>query len=76
MAKGVVPVYATEGDAMKSPSPPVIAELTAGQSVPVMECVDVKHYIVYRVRLPNGREGFVLEGTYTIMRDGEQAYCP
>ena len=75
VTKGKVPVYATQEDAMKSPSPPAIAELLAGESVPVKKCVDVKHYMIYKVRLPYGRDGFILEGEYLLMRDGKQAFC-
>jgi hypothetical protein len=75
VAKGMVPVYATLKDATKSPPPPVIAQLLAGESVPVSKCVDVKHYLVYKVRLPDGRDGFVLDGEYSLVRDGKQAVC-
>jgi hypothetical protein len=68
-------VYATEDDAMKSPRPPVLAQLSAGESVPVTKCVDVKHYLIYKVRLPDGRDGFVLDGEYSLMRDGKQVSC-
>lgn len=73
--KGTVPVYATEDDAMRSPPPSLIAQLSAGQTVPVIKCVDVKHYLIYKVRLPDGRDGFVLDGEYTLTRDGKQAFC-
>ena len=68
VTKGTVPVYATQEDAMKSPSPPAIAQLSAGESVPVTKCVDVKHYLIYKVRLPDGRDGFVLDGEYSLIK--------
>ena len=43
VTKGTVPVYATQEDAMKSPAPPAIAQLSAGESVLVTMRVDVKH---------------------------------
>lgn len=75
LANGTVPVYATEDDALKTPSPTAIALLLAGQSVPVTKCLDVKHYLIYKVQLADGRDGFVLDGKYTLMRDGKQAFC-
>ena len=59
---------------MKSPAPPAIAQLSAGESVLVTKRVDVKHYLIYKVRLPDGRDGFVLDGEYTLMRDGKEAF--
>lgn len=76
VTKGTVSVFATEDDAMnKSPQPSVIAQLSAGQSMPVIKCVDVKHYMIHKVRLPDGRDGFVLDGEYMLMRNGKQAFC-
>ncbi len=76
VANDKVLVYATEDEAMAWPHPAAIAELSAGQSVPVTKCVDVKHYLIYKVRLPDGRDAFVLEGDYTLMRGGKEAGIP
>ena len=75
VTEGIVPVYATEQDAMTSPPPAVVTTLSNGQSVPVMKCVDVKSYFLHQVQLPDGRIGFVNEGKYTLMRNGKQAFC-
>lgn len=75
VTKGTLLVYATQEDATKSPSPPAIAKLSAGESVPVTKCLDVKHYLIYKVRLRDGRDGFVLDGEYSLMRDGKEAFC-
>ena len=75
VAKESVPVYSTASEAMTWPHPAKIAEVNAGQSVPVTKCVDVKHYFIYQVLLPDGRVGFALEGEFTLMRDGKQAAC-
>jgi hypothetical protein len=75
IAKERVMLYATEDGAMTWPHPAAIAELPVGQRVPVIKCVDVKHYLIYKVRLPDGREGFVLEGNYILTRNGEEAFC-
>ncbi len=74
VTKGTVLVYATQEDAMKSPAPPAIAQLSAGESLPVTKRVDVKHYLIYKVRLPDERDGFVLDGEYSLMRDGKEAF--
>jgi hypothetical protein len=76
VAKDDIPVYATQEDATKSPPPSPLARLASGQSVPVKKCVDVKHYFIYKVRLADGRDGFVLEGEYSLMRGDEEAFCP
>ena len=75
VAQNIVPVYATEKQAMTWPHPEPIAELSSGQSVPLTKCVDVKSDMVYKVRLPDGRDGFVLDGEYIIMRDGKRTSC-
>ena len=75
VAKEVVPVYATENQAMTWPHPTAMTELSAGQSVLVAKCVDVKLYLIYKVHLPDGRDGFVLDGKYDLIRNGTQASC-
>lgn len=75
VAGDAVHVYATQEQAMTWPNPKAMTELSSGQSVPVTECVDVKHYLIYKIRLPDGRNGFVLDGNYNLMRDGKQAFC-
>lgn len=74
-AKSMVPVFETEADAIASPSPKTITELLPQQSVEIVRCVDVKHYLIYKVRLPDGRVGFVNMGDYIIMRDGKPSFC-
>jgi hypothetical protein len=75
VAKETVPVYATEDQAMTWPHPSAMTELSAGRSVPVTKCVDVKHYLIYKVHLPDGRDGFVLDGKYDLIRNGSQTSC-
>jgi hypothetical protein len=60
---------------MAWPGQKAIAKLSSGQSVPVAECVDVKHFLIYKVDLPDGRNGFVLDGHYSLMRNGKKAFC-
>ena len=48
----------------------VIAVLPPGTEVPVIECVDSKHYIVPRVKLSESVSGYVHEGRFRIVRKG------
>jgi 2-hydroxychromene-2-carboxylate isomerase len=75
MTEEIVPVYATEKDALTSPSPAAIEKLAAGKNVPVIRCVDVKSYYLHEVRLPDGKTGFINEGKYILMRNNEIAFC-
>ena len=75
VAEGEVSVYVTKNDAMESLSPSPIAVLSERQSIKVTRCVDVKHYFIYKVRLADGRIGFVNAGKYSIQRDGKPAHC-
>ncbi|MFC3285981.1 hypothetical protein [Litchfieldella rifensis] len=75
VANGIVPIYETSEDAMSSPPKGIIAELQAQQRVKVVKCIDVKHYLIYKVRLSDGRIGYVIEGEYVLLRNGEQSHC-
>ncbi|MFZ6659147.1 hypothetical protein [Undibacterium sp. TJN19] len=68
-----IPVYAAEKEAMTSISSQV--KLPATQRASVIECIDVKHYLIYKVRMPDGREGFVNNGKYSLERNGKPSYC-
>jgi hypothetical protein len=40
--------------------------------MPVLNCIDVKEYEVYKVRLADGKVGYVNNGTYELTdRDGD-----
>ncbi len=76
VATGSVPVFATADDSMVSPAAKPVAVLQPQQSVPVLRCVDVKHYQVYEVRLPDGNTGYVNVGEYTLLgREGKPSSC-
>lgn len=75
VAQSEVAIYATEEEAIKRPLPSAISVLPAGQSVPVMRCSYGKDYRIVRVHLPDGRDGFVVDGKYVLMRDGESVNC-
>lgn len=74
-ADSTVPVYVGIDEALAAPPAGVIAELQPQQQVKVVRCVDVKHYIIYKVQLPDGRIGFVNDGKYTLLRDGKPSFC-
>lgn len=40
-----------------------------GQTVPILSCEDTKQYIVPKVRLENGIEGYVVRGDFKINRE-------
>ena len=75
VAQGNVAVYQTEKQAMTWPHPEPMAELSPGQSVSLTECVDMKSDMVYKIRLPDGRYGFVLDGKYLLMKNGKPTCC-
>jgi hypothetical protein len=76
VARDTVAVYATIEDAMASPLPKPIAELAPQQRVSILQCVDVKHYQLYRVRLPNDRTGYVNAGNYQLLdKAGAPSSC-
>ena len=75
VTEGAVPVFETKSDAMASSEPKPIAVLSVQQSVEVVKCVDVKHYFIYKVRLPDGRTGYVNVGDYVLQRDSKPYHC-
>lgn len=75
VTKDLVLVYEAEVHATTWPHPAAMTELPAGRSVPVTRCIDVKHYLIYEIRLPDGRQGFVLDGNYELIRNGSVASC-
>jgi hypothetical protein len=76
VAKGEVSVFATADDSMSSPASKPIAEIAPQQSVRVLQCIDVKHYQIYKVQLPDGQNGYVNVGAYALIgRDGNPTSC-
>jgi hypothetical protein len=74
-AKESVPVYATLAES-RSPSSSPVAVIEPKQKIPVVECIDVKEYQVYEVRLPDGKSGYVNIGKYDLTdRDGSLTSC-
>ncbi|UTY58826.1 hypothetical protein [Massilia sp. erpn] len=71
VAHDVVPVFATELEAMRSGSP-VKQKLKADERRLIVECIDAKHYQIYKVRLIDGEIGFVNVGNYSIERSGQE----
>ena len=74
MAKDIVPVFSSQGDAMTLPKERAWENLEPQQKVQVLSCIDVKHYLIYKVSL-NGEEGFVNEGSYVLLRNGKPTIC-
>ncbi|WKT61881.1 hypothetical protein Q2E61_06705 [Microbulbifer thermotolerans] len=74
MAKEIVPVFSSQEDAMTLPKERAWKNLEPQQKVQVLSCVDVKHYLIYKVSL-NGGVGFVNEGNYVLLRSGKPAIC-
>lgn len=75
IAKNNVLVFSTIEQAMARPNPIAMAVLPHGQRVSVVECIDVKSYMIYKVRLSGGHDGFVLDGDYVLMRNDKPAFC-
>ncbi|WP_280154785.1 hypothetical protein [Piscinibacter sp. XHJ-5] len=63
VADTAVPVYdiASADPAVRR----VIDTIDIGQSVVVVGCTDLKHYLVPEVSLRDGRRGHVIEGDFT-----------
>ena len=62
VAKGDVGV-----DSYPVPGPTPIARMHAGERAVVLGCDDLKSYPAVHVRLANGAEGYVVEGTYELV---------
>lgn len=76
VANEPVPVFTTKELPIGPSADHTLAVLAPKQRVPVLDCADVKDYPVYKIRLPDGRMGFVNEGHYTLQdKDGRAAPC-
>lgn len=75
VAQKNVPVYSFEKDAITLPSPKTGQKLVPYQRVQVIECIDVKHYLIYKIRMQNGKFGFINEGEYFLERNNKPAAC-
>lgn len=45
-----------------------IAVLDVGDRVDVLSCEDIKHYIVPKIRLADGRVGYVIQGQFEFIK--------
>lgn len=75
VANNSVIVYASEEDAAKWPHVKGIAVLSKNQKLPILACVDIKSYLVYKVNLPDGRTGYVLDGDFDLFKDDKKTDC-
>lgn len=46
----------------------VIGKLLRGESAEVLGCYDMKHYIVPKVRLANGKTGYLMKARFRLQR--------
>lgn len=44
----------------------VLRILRKGERVEVLDCIDVKHYIIAKIRLPNNEDGYVAKGHFSL----------
>jgi hypothetical protein len=65
-ADGPVPIYTTKDAALSGKASSMRSK---GQQVPIRECIDIKHYQIYKVELSAGVIGYVNDGKYTIDMD-------
>jgi hypothetical protein len=70
-----VPVYSYQEEAMKNPAPNPRLYLMPGQQVEVAKCIDVKHYQIYKIKSPDGKPGFILDGNYRLEHNGKPSAC-
>ncbi len=67
LAQGRVAVYESIDSALSTPPKQIIDKLEPEQVVNVVKYIDVKHYQIFKVRLPNGRIGFINDGKYKLL---------
>jgi hypothetical protein len=67
ITQGQVHVYGSVDIALSPLPQQVVSELEPEQGVDVVKCVDAKHYQIYKVRLPDGKIGFINDGKYKLV---------
>lgn len=75
VAQEPVSIYESVDSALAPPPQKIITKLQPQKSVDVIRCIDVKHYLIYEVRLHDGQVGFVNEGKYILLRNGKASAC-
>lgn len=75
VAHEIVPIYESERDAVRSPASSTNRQLKPSERVQVIKCIDVKHYLIYKVRFSDGATGFINDGNYALERRGSPASC-
>lgn len=68
IAQEEINVYEDIDDALSASPQERIGKLSEGQRAVVLKCIDVKHYQIYKIRLPDGRKGFVNDGKYSLVK--------
>lgn len=64
-----VKVYKSLETALAKPPQKPMATLMTQERVEVIKNIDVKHYLIYKVRLLDGRIGFINEGEYILLKN-------
>lgn len=75
VAQERVAIYESSVDALRQPSAAAKNWISPTEKVEVWECVDVKHYQIYRIRRSDGSVGYVNDGKYQLIRKGQPATC-
>jgi len=75
VAHEIVPIYESESDAVHLSASSTHRKLKPSERVQVLKCIDVKHYLIYKVRLSDGATGFINDGNYALERRGSPASC-
>jgi hypothetical protein len=75
VAKNMVTVYMSENEAMAPVPSMTVFKIAPSERVEVIECIDVKHYMIYKIRMPDGRQGFVNDGEYSLERFDKPSSC-
>lgn len=69
LAKGPVPVYNTQEDALSGNKDLASGIIREGQQVLVLKCIDVKHYQIYKIKTANGLIKYVNDGNYSLINN-------
>ena len=69
IAKEEVILVSNLAEAVASRPKRIIATIAPGDEVSIISCKDVKHYIVPKVRLGDGTQGYVANGDFAIKRE-------
>ena len=75
LANGPVPIYRTQEDALSGNRSLAYGIISKGQQVQIVKCIDVKHYQIYKVKLPDGAIVYINDGDYSVLKNGKKSPC-